>query len=123
VTAQLASDEIKAIMEDVYAIRERRSLLGFNISTEGRGEERQITAMTRDDGRPLERGKRYVIAFNSFDSRSGGHRFMKLRALLETLPVHCTLHHVQTRDALVEYFQRHKVVHKIVIARKLPMAA
>jgi 2',3'-cyclic-nucleotide 2'-phosphodiesterase (5'-nucleotidase family) len=115
VTAQLAFDEIKLIMEEAYTSRERRSLLGFNITTEGRGDERRITAMTRDDGRPLEREKKYVVAFNTFDSRSGGHRFMKLRALLETPAARCAFHHIQTRDALIEYFRRHKIVHKIAV--------
>jgi DNA phosphorothioation-dependent restriction protein DptG len=54
-----------------------------------------------------------VIAFNTFDSRSAGHRFMKLRALLEKPEARCTLHNVQTRDALIEYFQRHKVLRRI----------
>jgi 2',3'-cyclic-nucleotide 2'-phosphodiesterase (5'-nucleotidase family) len=117
VTAQLAFDEIKVIMEEAYATRERRSLLGFNISTEGRGAERRITSMTRDDGRALEHEKKYVIAFNTFDSRSGGHRFMKLRALLETPAASCAFHQVQTRDALIEYFRRHKIVHKIAVPR------
>jgi len=65
------------------------------------------------DGRTLERGKRYSIAFNTFDSRSGGHRFMKLRALLETPAANCTFHPVQTRDAMIDYFRRHQVVHKV----------
>jgi hypothetical protein len=123
VTAELAPDEIKAVMEEVYASHERRNLLGFEIKTEGRGYDRRITSMTFDDGRPLDRGEKYVIAFNSFDSRSAGHRFMKLRALLETPAVKCTLHPVQTRDALIDYFRRHKVVHRIAAARDWPIAA
>jgi 5'-nucleotidase / UDP-sugar diphosphatase len=113
VTAELAPNEIKSVMEEVYASHEPRNLLGFNIQTEGRGYERQITSMTLADGRPLERDKRYAIAFNMFDSRSGGHRFMKLRALLETPAVNCKLHPVLTRDALIDYFRRHKVVQKV----------
>jgi 2',3'-cyclic-nucleotide 2'-phosphodiesterase/3'-nucleotidase len=123
VTAELAPDEIKAVMEEVYASHEKRNLLGFEIKTEGRNYDRHITSMTLDDGRPLERGKKYVIAFNSFDSRSAGHRFMKLRALLETPAVNCTMHPVQTRDALIDYFRRHKVVHGIAAARDWPIAA
>src|SRR5207253_11025076 len=96
-----------------YASHESRNLLGFEIKTEGRGYDRHIISMTLDDGRPLDRGKKYVIAFNSFDSRSAGHRFMKLRALLETPAANCTLHPVQTRDALIDYFRRHQVVHKV----------
>src|SRR5207248_4240200 len=84
VTAQLTPEEIKTMMEEVYASREPRNLLGFEIETEGVGHERRITGLRLADGQELEREKRYSIAFNSFDSRSGGHRFMKLRALLET---------------------------------------
>jgi len=123
VTADLTRDEIKTAMEDVYASHEPRNLLGFNIETEGRGYDRQITSMTFADGRPLERDKRYSIAFNMFDSRSGGHRFMKLRALLETPAVTCRLHPVLTRDALIDYFRRHKVVHKVAGATELGHAA
>jgi 2',3'-cyclic-nucleotide 2'-phosphodiesterase (5'-nucleotidase family) len=117
VTAELSPDEIKAVMEEVYASRERRNLLGFAIKTEGRGCDRHITSMTRDDERPLDRSKKYVIAFNSFDSRSAGHHFMKLRSLLETPAVKCTMHPVQTRDALIDYFRRRKVVYRIATAR------
>jgi 5'-nucleotidase / UDP-sugar diphosphatase len=114
VTAELTSEEIKAVMEEVYASREPRNLLGFEIETEGVGYERRITSMRLADGRALERDERYSIAFNSFDSRSGGHRFMKLRALLETPATHCTFHPVQTRDAMIDYFRRHQVVHRIM---------
>src|SRR5437879_34250 len=106
VTAQLTPEEIKTVMEEVYASKEPRNLLGFEIETEGIGYERRITAMRLADGRTLERGKRYSIAFNTFDSRSGGHRFMKLRALLETPAANCTFHPVQTRDAMIDYFRR-----------------
>ena len=123
VTAELAPNEIKSVMEEVYASHEPRNLLGFNIQTEGRGYERQITSMTLADGRPLERDKRYAVAFNMFDSRSGGHRFMKLRALLETPAVNCKLHPVLTRDALIDYFRRHKVVQKVAGMRGLADAA
>ncbi len=114
VTARLAPEEIKAVMEEVYASRELRNLLGFQLRTEGTGLDRRIASMRLSDGRLLERDKRYSIAFNSFDSRSGGHRFMKLRAILETSATNCTLHPILTRDAVIGYFQRHGVVHKVV---------
>ena len=113
VTAQLTAEEIKAVMEEVYASREPRNLLGFEIKTAGAGLDRRITVMRLADRRSLERGNRYTIAFNSFDSRSGGHRFMKLRALVETPPAKCVFHPVLTRDAIIDYFRRHQVVHKI----------
>jgi hypothetical protein len=79
--------------------------------------------MSLADGRSLDRNKKYVIAFNSFDSRSGGHHFMKLRALLERPEANCVLHPVQTRDALIGYFQRHKAVHRVAARAAVPIAA
>src|SRR5438067_2556813 len=123
VTAQLSSDEIKAVMEEIYASHERRNLLGFDVKLEGRGWDCKITSMTMQDGRPLDRGKKYLIAFNSFDSRSAGHHFMKLRALLETPSAKSVMHPVQTRDALIDYFRRHKIVHSIATAGELAAVA
>jgi 5'-nucleotidase / UDP-sugar diphosphatase len=123
VTATLSSDEIKSVMEEVYASREPRSLLGIALTVEGRGLDRRITSLTFSDGRQLERDKRYVIAVNSFDARSGGHRFMKLRALLDRPESNCVLHPVQTRDAVIDYFRRHKVLQGIAEAPTWRVAA
>ncbi|MFL6501198.1 MAG: bifunctional metallophosphatase/5'-nucleotidase [Candidatus Udaeobacter sp.] len=123
VTATLSPDEIKTVMEEVYASREPRSLLGITLRVEGRGLERRITSMAFPDGRQLERDKRYVIAVNSFDARSAGHHFMKLRALLERPDSNCVLHPVQTRDAVIDYFRRHKTVQRIAARRPLDIAA
>ncbi len=120
VTAQLSPEDIRTVMEEVFTSHEKRNLLGFALKTQGRGDDCRIVSMTRADGRSLDRTKKYVIAFNSFDSRSGGHHFMKLRALLERAEANCVLHPVQTRDALIDYFQRHKIVHHI--AEALPVA-
>src|SRR5262249_25655944 len=99
VTATLSPDEIKSVMEEVYAGHEPRSLLGIELKVEGgHGPDRMIISMTFPDGRALERDKRYVIAVNSFDARSGGHHFMKLRALLERPDANYVLRPVQKRD-------------------------
>jgi 5'-nucleotidase / UDP-sugar diphosphatase len=116
VTAKLAPAEIKTIMEEAYDSHEGRNLMGFDITTKRRGAEHRIKSMSLAGGRPLERDKKYTIAFNTFDSRSGGHRFMKLRALLETSGADCQFHPVQTRDALIDHFRRHRIVHKIAVA-------
>jgi 5'-nucleotidase / UDP-sugar diphosphatase len=123
VTATLSPDEIKTVMEEVYASREPRSLLGIAIRVEGRGLDRRVTSMVFPDGRSLQRDKRYVIAVNSFDARSGGHHFMKLRALLDRPEANCVLHPVQTRDAVIDYFRRHKVVQRIAAITPLGIAA
>src|SRR5437773_2538681 len=123
VTAALSPAEIKTVMEEVYASHDRRNLSGIELQTEGRGSDRRITSMKLPGVRSLERGKKYMVAFNSFDSRSAGHHFMKLRALLETPSVNYVMHPVQTRDALIDYFRRHKIVHKIAAAGELAAAA
>src|SRR5437899_4288138 len=123
VTARLAPDEIKTAMEDVHPSNERRNLLGFAVKLEGGGSDCKITSMTLQDGHLLERSKKYLIAFNSFDARSAGHHFMKLRALLETPSAKRVMHPVQTRDALIDYFRRHKIVHRIATAGELAAVA
>jgi len=123
VTAKLSPEEIKTVMEEVYTSHEPRSLLGIDVKVEGRGPDRRITSMTFRDGRPLEREKKYVIAVNSFDARSAGHHFMKLRALLDRPEANCVLHPVQTRDAIIDYFRRHKVVQRIAATKPLGIAA
>jgi 5'-nucleotidase / UDP-sugar diphosphatase len=123
VTAQLSSEEIKIAMEDVFTSHEKRNLLGFEVKTEGRGDECKIASITLANQEPLDRNKKYVIAFNSFDARSGGHHFMKLRAFLERPEANCILHPVQTREALVGYFQRHKIVRRIAAINPLAVAA
>ena len=123
VTAQLLPEEVKTVMEEVFASHEKRNLLNFELKTQGRGDDCRIVSMTLADGRPLDRNKKYVIAFNSFDSCSAGHHFMKLRALLGRPEASYVLHPVQTRDALIEYFQRHKIVHRIAARTPAAIAA
>jgi hypothetical protein len=110
-------------MEEVFSSHEKRNLLGFEVKTQGQGDNCRIVSMALPNGQLLDRNKKYVIALNSFDSRSGGHHFMKLRALLERPEANCVLHPVQTRDAVIGYFQRHKIVHRIAAGTPMTIAA
>jgi len=123
VTAHLSPEEIKIAMDEVFSSHEKRNLLGFAVKAKGRGGDCKIVSMTLANGEPLDRNKKYVIAFNSFDARSGGHHFMKLRAFLERAEASCILHPVQTRDALISYFQRHKVARRVAAISPLASAA
>jgi 2',3'-cyclic-nucleotide 2'-phosphodiesterase/3'-nucleotidase len=123
VTAELTADQLCTVMEEVYAVHDSRGLIGFDVQTSGPGRSRQVVSLTRADGAALPRHQKYVIAFNTFDSRSAGHKFMKLRAMLEAPESCCVFHHVQTRDALIDYFRRHQVVRKDLWNRRLPAAA
>jgi 2',3'-cyclic-nucleotide 2'-phosphodiesterase/3'-nucleotidase len=122
VTAELTESELRVIMEEVYGALDPRSLVGFEVGTTGTGKERKVSSLVPNDGQIRERNEKYTIAFNTFDSRSAGHRFMKLREILERSEARCVFHHVQTRDALIDYFRRHKVVRKMW-KQPLPAAA
>ncbi len=112
VTAELDALAIKVMMQETFESRERRSLAGFRFETAGEGSQRRLTNLRRADGRPLDSTRRYRIALNTFDASSAGHRFMKLRQMLERPEARLTTHRVQTREALIAYFRRHKVVRK-----------
>jgi 2',3'-cyclic-nucleotide 2'-phosphodiesterase (5'-nucleotidase family) len=123
VTAQLFPDEIKSVMQEVFASHEKRNLLGFDVKIEGRGDDCRIVSMTLAGHELPDPSKKFTIAFNSFDARSGGHHFMKLRALLERPESKCVRHSVQTRDALIAYFQRHKIVRRVASLGPVAIAA
>ena len=113
VTGEFTPTDLKVIMQEVWQSREMRSLSGFKMIVEGQGENRRLTSLRLADGQPLDPVKRYRIALNTFDARSAGHRFMKLRAILERPDARCAFHPVQTRETLIDYFRRHKVVHRL----------
>ena len=112
VTGEFTPIELKVIMQEVWQNSEMRSLSGFKMTLEGQGKNRRLTSIRLADSRPLDPARRYRIALNTFDARSAGHRFMKLRSILERPDVNCAFHPVQTRETLIDYFRRHKVVHR-----------
>jgi len=123
VTAELGEEELRAIMEEMYAAQEPRSLIGFEVRTSGSGRHRKVISAAPKSASVRTRGARYTIALNTFDSRSAGHRFMKLRDMLERPEARCVFHEVQTRDALIELFRRHGKIGREVWNSPLPAAA
>jgi 2',3'-cyclic-nucleotide 2'-phosphodiesterase (5'-nucleotidase family) len=123
VTAEFDSVALRVMMEEAWQSRETRSLAGFRFSIAGAGKERRLTSLRLSDGRPLDPGRRYRIAMNTFDASSGGHRFMKLREMLARPEARCTYHPVQTREALIAYFRRHKVVRGSLFERAAQIPA
>jgi len=123
VTAELAPVELKVMMEEVIETRETRALSGFLFSVTGEGRNRRLTNLRLADGRPVDPSRRYRIALNTFDASSGGHRFMKLQQMLARPEARQTFYPVQSRDALIAYFRRHKVVHRASLGQSLRPAA
>lgn len=123
VTAELDALALKVMMEETFESREARSLTGFRFEVAGTGKNRRLTNLRFADGRPLDPAFRYRIAMNTFDASSGGHRFMKLREMLARPEARCIYHPVQTRDALVAYFRRHKIVRRSLFEHAMRPAA
>ena len=123
VTAELLPNELEIVLNEMFESRDSRSLTGFSVTVEGQGSDRRLTSLRLADARPVDPGKRYRIAFNTFDASSGGHRFMRLRALLDRPEAHRIFHPAQTRDAVIDYFRHHKVVHPIPNGQSLRAAA
>jgi 5'-nucleotidase / UDP-sugar diphosphatase len=113
ITADLDPLALKVMMEETFESREVRSLAGFRFEVSGEGKNRRLTNLRLADGRPLDPTRRYSIAINTFDASSGGHRFMKLRDMLTRPEARLTFHPVQTRDALIDYFRRHRTVRRL----------
>jgi hypothetical protein len=54
----------------------------------------------------------YRVALNSFDSQSGGLRFLTVAKLVARPSSNRVLHTIQTRDALIDFFlTRQKIGH------------
>jgi 5'-nucleotidase / UDP-sugar diphosphatase len=123
VTAELDAVALRVMMEEVFENRETRSLVGFRFNVVGEGKNRRLTNLRLADGRPLDPARRYRIAMNTFDASSGGHRFMKLREMLKSPEARCAFHPIQTREAVMAYFVRHKTIERARIGAPFPSAA
>ncbi len=110
VTARLNREEIITILYEVYTDWSKRSLMGMAVDLEGRGRNIEIKEVYDRHGRPLHRRNRYTVAFNSYDAQSGGKRYLHLLDILNQRTSQTTLHPIQTRDLLVDYFAARDVV-------------
>jgi 2',3'-cyclic-nucleotide 2'-phosphodiesterase (5'-nucleotidase family) len=123
VTAELDAVALRVMLEDTFASRESRSLAGFRFDLSGERTNRRVINLRLADGQRLDPARLYRIAMNTFDASSAGHRFMKLRQILERPEAKLTFHPVQTRDALITYFRERKTVRKEAFLPSLPKAA
>ncbi len=85
-----------------------RNFVGMEIVLKPVGSGLEAIAVLDSEGRRVPRGKKYRIAMNSFDAQSGGQRMMQLREWMENPAAKRTLHPVQTREALIAYFNRNQ---------------
>ena len=118
VTARLNREELTVILREVFTNWASRSLMGMSVDIEGRGRDLEVKEIYDREGRPLHARNRYRIAFNSYDAQSGGHRFMELRDILRRPESRMTIHPVQTREAIIDYFTAREVVRPVPTAQR-----
>ncbi len=108
VTVDLTPEEITAVLGEALADdRVGRNLMGFVVRADKNGTVNEVLDRS---GRPLDPKKRYKIALNSYDAQSGGQRMMKVKEIVASPASAATFHETETRDAVIEYFLRHKTI-------------
>lgn len=110
VTANVTIAQLRAMMTEMFRNRNHRSLMGLQAVIEGRGDALEVTGIQRADGSYFEDNERVTIAINSYDAASGGARFPITREILSEPESKRTLHRLQSRALLIEYFQNHSPV-------------
>lgn len=113
VTAELTPEEISAILDSVM---EEWGNPGFlfpyglkvKIDPEALPGER-IVSIKNAKGKPLDTGKRYKVAFNSYTAASAGGLFNNLRAILERKTSRTIDTDISTRAAVVNFLKKKKV--------------
>ena len=99
----LVADLTAAELFDILAEDDKqRTLWPFETATDGTGLLLQ--------GKPLEAGKRYRIAFNTYDGQSGGRRLPKLHEILNRPDSKRTETKVAARPALIDFLSVQKVL-------------
>jgi 5'-nucleotidase / UDP-sugar diphosphatase len=109
ITGEITPDELIAAITETYrnSRTPSRSLIGMRLKFSESGNPTDILAIEDRTGRPLDRGKRYRIAMNTYDASSGGGRMLKLRDIMRTPDARATIHPVQSREALVGFLSKH----------------
>ncbi len=110
-TVELRGSELPKVMQEALSIPySTQALDGFKLTVEGERRDTKVTSLTFPDGKPVEPDKRYIIALNGFDAQSGGRRYALLSELCAAADAKLTLHDIESRDAVIEFFTDRKVI-------------
>lgn len=107
VTARLTPEQLRLLVEEGWfaSRRSSRSLIGFQVRSDGQDERKRVSEIRHANGEPLDPNRRYTIAFNSYDAVSGGQRMLRLRTLLGEPESRAQFHDKQTRTALINFIR------------------
>lgn len=106
VTAEFDREELSGILTENFQRSDHRSVMGVEYRLSGTDDTLRCEPIMPAGGR------RVRIAFNAYDSQSGGQRLMKLREILSRDAVNRQLVRLQTRELLIAYFRDREVVRR-----------
>lgn len=110
-TVELPGSDLPRIMQEALSVPySTQALDGFKLTVTGERRDTKVTALTLRDGKPVDPDKRYRIALNGFDAQSGGRRYPLLNELCTAADANLTLHDIESRDAVIEFFTAKKVI-------------
>ena len=112
VTIELEYDDFLTLARDFGSGREFRNLMGVRVVGSGEGSAFRVESLRAVDGSPLPAKSAYRIALNSYDSQSGGQRFLAVARLVTRPTSRRILHPMQIRDAFIDFFVAQRRVGK-----------
>jgi 2',3'-cyclic-nucleotide 2'-phosphodiesterase/3'-nucleotidase len=104
VTVELARDDFLVLAQDFSSGRDFRNVMGLRVVGSRRGTSYKVEDLRAMDGSPLPAKPVYRIALNSYDSQSGGQRFLTVAQLVARPSSHRIFYPIQIRDALIDFF-------------------
>ncbi len=118
VTARLTRDELVTVLEEVYAGRNLRSLVGrIRAEVSGPSNAPKVDRLLDASGAELSDSRRYTIALNSYDAAGGGGRFRNLRGILRQPAAEMRLLPYQSRAFLIDFVRDKSPVRKAHLER------
>jgi 2',3'-cyclic-nucleotide 2'-phosphodiesterase (5'-nucleotidase family) len=99
ITAEVTAEElIEIVQEDMDVKNSDRLLWPFEMVFDGYGRVIRLT----HQGELVAAGKRFTVAFNSYDGQSAGRQLMRLREIVAQSSAKRTVTTIDTRGALID---------------------
>lgn len=110
-TAGFTREELIAVLDEAFnSKRSTHNLDGFEVKVEKVRRTWKVTDVLRPDGKPLDPDRRYRVALNSYDARSGGRRLAVLRQIATSKEAAMESFSIESREALIEWFTAKKKI-------------
>ena len=104
VTLALRYPDLLALAQELSAAHDPLPLMGARAVGQRTATRFTLSALQFPDGSPLPADGTYRVAFNSYDTQSGGGRYPLLAGLTRDPKNKRVLHSIRIRDALIDFF-------------------